>query len=361
MKILVIHATAGAGHFKAAEALYNGIKKSSDHHVVLVDALDYTSPSFKRLYQETYFFLISKIPDFWGFIFTLIDMGWIQPLIRKIRRIYNAMNAKPLHQFLQKEKFDYIFATQFMPSEVAAALKRVGRIDAKLITVITDFDVHRIWLSEGIDTYTVASDWTKEKLIRLGIDGNKILVSGIPTDEKFTSHPDIGALKTKLGLKKEFFTVLIATGSFGIGPIEEIIRKLTGFQVLVICGHNKHLFQTLSQRKSELVKIFGLVDNMHELMAVSDVMVTKPGGLSISEALVSQLPLIFFNAIPGQEANNIGVLKQYGIGSPNYRVNDIVGALQRLKSSRDVYLSTLKKTKELARPFAVRDIIGLIK
>ena len=110
-----------------------------------------------------------------------------------------------------------------------------------------------------------------------------------------------------MGLQPDLFTVLVATGSFGIGPIEGIIDVLKGFQVIVVCGHNRDLFRKLSGKYCALVKVLGLVDNMHELMAVSDAMVTKPGGLSICEALVSQLPLIFFNAIPGQEIGNIKV------------------------------------------------------
>jgi len=163
MKILVIHASAGAGHLKAAESLYNGIRNLTEHDVVLVDALDYSSPFFKKLYTGTYFFLISKIPWLWGFFFWILDRRWLQPLIRFVRRLYNRINAGKLHQFLREERFDYIFMTHFMPTEVAAALKRSKNISAQLVTMITDFDVHKIWLAQGIDRYCVASDWTKEK------------------------------------------------------------------------------------------------------------------------------------------------------------------------------------------------------
>ncbi len=361
MKILVIHASAGAGHLKAAEAVYNGIKKSTDHDVVLVDALDYSSYLFQKLYKQTYFFLISKTPYMWGFFFWILDLAWLQPLIRLLRRIQNTLNTKRLHRFMVEERFDYIVMTHFMPTEIAAALKRSGRISSTLITVITDFDVHRIWLAEGIDTYTVASDWTKEKLKRIGIASEQILSSGIPTDEKFSVLVDISALKKKLGLQEDVFTVLVATGSFGIGPIEEIINTLEGFQVLVVCGHNVGLYQKLSAKNLKHIHVLGLVDNMHELMAVSDAMVTKPGGLSISEALVSQLPLIFFNAIPGQETGNIRVLKEHGIGISGCHVDQICGELQKMKSSKDAFLTILKRTKALARPSAVNVIISLIQ
>lgn len=361
MKILVIHTSAGAGHFKAAEAVYHGLKKYSSHEVVLADALDYTSPFFKKFYRGTYFFLITKVPLLWGFFFWLLDIGWLQGMFRWLRRGYNAFNARHLQCFLQEEQFDCIVATQFFPAEVAAALKRRGRIKSKLMVVITDFDVHRIWLSTDVNIYAVASQWTKEKLKKLGIEEDKITVTGIPTDEKFSYDYDIETLKTNLGLTRNMFTVLIATGSFGIGPIEAIIHRLQGFQIIVVCGHNQALFKRLTQRQYPFVKVLGLVHNMHELMAAADVMVTKPGGLSIAEALVSQLPLIFFNSIPGQETNNVRVLKTHGVGVHPARIQDIVKELETLKSSRDTFLTALKKTKALARPSAVKDIIGLIE
>jgi processive 1,2-diacylglycerol beta-glucosyltransferase len=361
MKILVIHASAGAGHFKAAESLYNGIRKSTEHNVVLADALDYSVPYFKGLYKKTYFFLVSKTPWLWGFFFGLLDIGWLQPVVRFARRLYNLANTGKLHRYLRDERFDYIIMTHFMPTEVAAALKRSKRISSRLITVITDFDVHRIWLADGIDHYCVASDWTKAKIEKLGVAGERVRVSGIPTDEKFAALADIGALKEKLGLKENVFTVLVATGSFGIGPIEEIVDTLSEFQVIVVCGHNEGLYQKLITKKYQLVKVLGLVDNMHELMAVSDAMVTKPGGLSIAEALVSQLALIFFNAIPGQETGNIKVLQSYEVGISGCGVARIGEELVRLKFSRDAFLTILKKTKALGRPNAVRDIISLIR
>lgn len=361
MNILVIHASAGAGHFKAAEALYKGIQNTTAHEAVLIDALDYTSPFFKTFYKGTYYFFISKMPWLWGFFFWLLDISWLQPVVRWGRRLYNSLNAGKLHRYLEESQFDYIFMTHFMPTEVAAALKRSGRLTSRLITVITDFDVHKIWLADGIDRYTVASDWTARKMERLGMPRDRVVAAGIPTDQKFSTPMDIGALKNKLGLEHNIFTVLMATGSFGIGPIKEILLTLSKFQVIVVCGHNKKLYEELSARNNRLVKVMGLVDNMHELMAVADAMVTKPGGLSISEALVSQLPLIFFNAIPGQETGNIKVLKEHGIGISGCTIPEIAEKLIQWKYSRDVFLTQLKKTKALARPFAVRDIISLIK
>lgn len=360
MRVLVIHASAGAGHQKAAEAIYDGICRSSPHEAVLADALDYTSDFFKKFYRQTYRFLISRLPWLWGFFYRILDVPCLDPLIRPARRLYNGMNARRLGAFLEREAFDCIVSTHFLPSEVACALKRAGRIRSRLMTVVTDFDVHRFWLDPGVDIYAVASEWTRQRLKRLGIEEERIAVSGIPAHTKFSLPQDRGRLKKQMGLPEDIFTVLMATGSFGIGPIEEIIHALQGVQVIVVCGHNQGLFRRLSGKKDDRVRVMGLVDNMHELMAVSDVMITKPGGLSIAEALVSQLPLIFFNTIPGQEAHNARVLKEHGIGASPADIYGIVAEVNKLQSSRDFYLTTLKMTRDLARPFAVRDIVALI-
>ncbi len=364
MKILVIHASAGAGHLKAAQAIYDGLRKHTTHEAVFADSLDYTSPFFKMFYRRSYVWMVSRAPWLWGFFFQVIDLPWVQPLSRICRRIFNSLNAQGLHAFLKEERFDYVITTHFMANEVTAALKRKGVIDSKLVTVVTDFDVHRIWFSPETDLYAVACEWTEQKLLQLGVAQEKIRVTGIPVDEKFARPAGREELKQRLGLKENVFTVLIATGSFGIGPIEEILRILEledGLQAMVVCGHSRRLFERLRGRNYRGAKILGLVDNMHELMAAADCMVTKPGGLSIAEALVSQLPMIFFHPIPGQETSNVRVLREYGIGSMPADVVGIAGELRKLKSSRDAHLTAVKLTQRLARPAAVRDIISLIK
>ena len=136
-------------------------------------------------------------------------------------------------------------------------------------------------------------------------------LTGIPTHDNFSRPVDVEQLRAKMNLRADCFTVLIATGSFGIGPIEKIIEQLPDFQVVVICGHNKKLVERLRLAAGDNVKVFGLVNNMDEMMGLSDVMITKPGGLSITEALVRGLPMIFFNARIGSTES-----KNQSLGSP---------------------------------------------
>ena len=360
MKILVIYATAGAGHKKAAEAIFNGLKAQGGHDVRLVDALDYTNPFFKENYPGAYTFLVTHLPWAWGLLFALIDVPWMQSLVHRCRRLYNGLNAQALQEFLIQEQFDDVITTQFLSAEVCAYLKREGKIKSKIICVVTDFDVHRIWVNEGIDVYTAASEYTKNKLIALGVPSEKIFTTGIPTDAKFAQKPDKLALKKKLGLQDGVLTILIATGSFGMGPVGELIKLLGRYQLLIVCGNNRVLYERLKPLAQKNVHILGLVDNMDELMSVSDVMVTKPGGLSISEALVKKLPMLFFSAIQGQETNNIKVLSFYEVSQGQSSLSQIAETIHEWDSNPKDLDALRLRLSELSKPNAVADIIALL-
>ncbi len=359
MKILVVYATAGAGHKKAAQALHDGLK-GSGHEVVYLDVLEYTNSIYRYSYARGYTLLVKYLPLVWAIFFGFLDFPWMKPVLVHFRRFYNMINACAFQKYLKQEQFDCIFSTHFMPNEVAAYLKRTGQIRSKIICCVTDFDVHRIWISRGVDCYTVASPYTREKIISLGVNPMDVYVTGIPVNEKFSSHKDRTELKQKLGIRDGVFTVLIATGSFGFGPIEKVVAHLRGIQVLVVCGHNDLLYLRMSTQNQPGVKVYGLVDNMDELMAVSDVMITKPGGLSISEALVIGLPLIFFSAIPGQEENNVRVLARQGVGVSNCPVEGIAATLKRYQNDPQEFQSAQAKARDLGKPRAVKDILALI-
>ena len=360
MKILVIHATAGAGHKKAAEAIYHGLQAKGYADVRLVDALDYTNPFFQKSYPWFYSFIVTRLPQIWGVLFAILDVPWMQPLVRFIRRLYNGFNAQALQKFITVEHFDCVITTQFLSAEVSAYLKRTGKIKSKIICVVTDFDVHRIWVNEGIDFYTGACEYTRNKLISLGISPGRILATGIPTDAKFSIKPDIIAIKKKLGLQEGAMTILIATGSFGMGPIEELMNLLGEYQLLIVCGHNKGLYERLKPLAPKLTHILGLVDNMDELMSVADVMVTKPGGLSIAEALVKKLPMIFFSAIPGQETNNINVLCSYEVCQGQSTLPQIAQTIHEWNANPKDLDALRLRLSELSKPNAVAEIISLI-
>ena len=325
--------------------------------VDFVDALEHTNPFFRKAYTHGYEFMVGKLPKLWAVFFELTDQEWFQPIFRATRRLYNGLNTGPLVRFIKDGHYDVIVTTHFLSTEVCGWLRRTGQINAKFFTMVTDYDVHRIWRVEGVDVFLVASDFTKGRLVEMGVDAGRVIVTGIPVDEKFIKPRGKEEMRRKLGLAEDKFTVLLSTSSFGFGPIQELAAFLRDMQLVIICGNNKTLYDTMVARGNPHHKICKFVDNMEELMAASDVMITKPGGLSITEALANHLPLIFFSAIPGQEAGNVRVLAANGIGISDKSLSEIVSELKTLASSPDKLQAACQATRKLARPHSVEDII----
>jgi processive 1,2-diacylglycerol beta-glucosyltransferase len=249
-----------------------------------------------------------------------------------------------------------------LTSEIAASLKNKRRIASRLITVVTDFGVHPFWICPNTDDYIVASSLTKEKLIKEGIPAGHIHDFGIPIDEKFLRKYDRQSLGQKLGIDPAKFTILIMTGSFGIGPLEEIARKLCRVaQVLVVCATNRRLYQKLKKKEGLGIKAYGFVNNPEELMAVSDVIITKPGGASIVEIVAMELVPVFISAIPGQEEENERVLRRFGVGFLPRSVNDIARIISDLKADPQKSEEMRFRMRELKKPNAIGDICDVVR
>ncbi len=325
---------------------------------VIIDALDYTNCFFRIAYTRGYEFAVGKVPVLWAFFFALTDQHWFLPVFRAVRRIYNGCNTGPLVEFIKAGNFQRIVVTHFLAAEVCGYLRRTGAITSQVVVVVTDFDVHKIWLIPGVDAYCVASEYTKGRLLALGVEADKIHVTGIPLDEKFIGHRDRKDVRRRLGLDPGAFTVLVSTSSFGFGPIEALADYFNGIQLIVICGHNLPLRARLEGKSNPKHKICGFVDNMEEMMAAADVMITKPGGLSVTEALANHLPMVFFSVIPGQEAGNVRVLAANGIGLSGLPLRDIASEVLGLAASPLALSEAREKTKKLAKPDSVRDIIA---
>jgi len=363
MKIIVTYASAGAGHLKAAEAVYNYIKlQDKDVRVELVDVLSKANYLFRNTYTKGYSFVITHLPWIWAFLFWITHFKPFRSIIKYPTLIADYINVKPFADFLIREDPDIIVSAHFLSSEIAAFLKRSKKINSKIITIVTDFMVHPFWLSEGTDMYIAASEFTKNELIREGISEDKINVLGIPIHTKFLVRYPRNILCKKFGIVDGKFTVLIITGSFGIGPIEDIVAELyQEVQILVVCANNQKLYDRLKSKNYPNVKIFGFVDNINELMGVADVIITKPGGMSISEALSMDLIPIFISAIPGQEKGNITALRHYGIAIEARHIEKIKYIVLDFKNHPE----RLKQIKEnislVKRPYAVQELYDVIR
>ncbi len=362
MKVIITYASAGAGHFKAAEAIYNYIKEHCpDIEVSLLDILGKTNTFFKFSYTLGYSLLIRRVPSLWRLAFWLTDSKLLRPIVRPIAKFCSRINTGKFAEFLVREKADTVISTHFLTSEVIAGLKRLKKINSRLITVITDFGVHPFWISYPTDLYIVASEFTKECLISEGITENSIKVLGIPVAAKFLSSYNKEELRKKIAIDKDKFTVLIMTGSFGLGPLEDIARALyKDVQILVVCAANRKLYERLKAEDLAGVKVFGFVDNAQDLMGACDMIITKPGGLTISEILSMELAPVFISAIPGQEADNAKILAGYGIGISAQRIEDVKNIVLDYRDHPDKLKDIKDKIRQLKNPNTLKDICNVV-
>ncbi len=361
MKIVVTYASVGYGHFKAAEAISHQLKDLyPDAKVSLVDILEGSPASFTSLYAGGYGFLVSRLPFLWGFVFWITRHSVLGPLIRGFLYPINKFFVSGYVKWLIQENPDCLVSTHFLPSEISAKLKEKKLIKSKLITVLTDLGVHPSWIHQGTDLYIVGSDAARRKLGEAGVKEQKIKILGIPVDEKFSKLHDLAALKRKL-LLRDKFTVLLISGSFGTGPLEKIVERLNPeLQLIVVCARNKLLYKRLRKKQGEGLRIFGFVDNIHDLMLVSSVIVTKPGGQSIAEALNLELPPIFLNPIPGQEVSNIKILQELGIGMVARNITQLEKIIAELRDNPQKLEEQKQKIREFKRPEAAKEICRVI-
>lgn len=362
MKVFIVHASAGAGHLKAAQAVYNHLKENyKDIDAKLIDVLDQTNALFRFNYKWGYSWLIKSIPLLWQWAFWVTYSRPLRIIIRPLASLVNKLNTGKFRRLLIKENPDFIISTHFLSSEIAVYLKNSKKISSKVITVITDFGVHPFWLSKGTDVYIAASGFTKKLLLSEGVEEPRIRELGIPIDVKFLKNYSKADLCGKLGVGADKFTVLIMTGSFGIGPIREIVDLLyKDVQILVVCARNKKLYIDLKAKNYQNVKVYDFIDNIHELMAVSDMIVTKPGGLSISELLAMELVPVFISPIPGQETANIDALKSYGVGERADNAPDIEAIVLHYKEHQEDLARVKEKIRKIKKPFAARELCDAV-
>ncbi len=358
MKTVIACTSAGAGHLKAAEALYNYFQlRDSDREVVLVDILEESLFFFGNFYGRSYSFLINHAQWLWRFVFHITSQKNLQPALTKVRTLNNRLNTQNFRQYLIQTNPDIIISTHYLAANIASNLKKKNKISSRLATVITDFGVHPFWVYQHTDLYAVASDSSRKELLKLGVPDNKIRVTGIPVDPKFHGGFDKPGLQAKFALDSRKFTVLVVTGSFGIGPIEQITDLLHGqVQILAVCAKNQKLFFRLTKKNYPGVKVFGFVDNIYELMAVADLIVTKPGGLSISELLAMELVPVFISAIPGQEAQNVRILSKYGIGEKADNAAQVKKIVLDYLNSPEKLKITQERIARIRKPNAAEEI-----
>lgn len=363
--LLILHATAGAGHTRAAQAVAAALDQQAaprPGHQVL-DALDCTSAFFRRMYVKAYIELVQRAPEVWGALYERYDV--VKPAQSKTNRArlaFDKVNSRNFGQMLAQSQAQAILCTHFLPLELLSDLKGRGLVSTPVHAVITDVSPHAFWVYPHIDHYHVASALGARELQRKGVDAARISVTGIPVDPMFALHTDAGQARTALGLPQRP-TVLLLSGGFGVGPLQAMLESFgtedNGLSLVVVAGRNTELegaCRVLAERMGVPVTVLGFVDNIHAWMDAADLVVTKPGGLSTTECLAKGKPMALVAPIPGQEQRNSDYLLEEGAAVRLHDVADAAWQLQRWLGDLDRMARLRDNALRIARPNAAADI-----
>src|SRR4051812_41449175 len=237
-KVLVLSASAGAGHLRAAQAVERAlIGMGAVREVRHIDVLEYTNKLFRHFYSKAYIEMVNTMPDVLGWLYDYLDKPWKN---QRRRLAFDKLNTRPFVKLLQQERPDVVVCTHFLPAEIISWLKAKERISTRQAIVVTDFDVHAMWLCHHYERYFVALEETRVHMEKLGIPPEKLTVTGIPIDPVFAERKDKQAMRAKHGLKADLTTILVSAGGFGVGPVEHLLQALSEMQhpaqVVALCG-----------------------------------------------------------------------------------------------------------------------------
>jgi len=379
MRILIATVTAGGGHIAAAAALEEAWRALRPDDVVeRLDLIRFFSPLHKKVHEDGYVQLVERAPELWGMLFGKTDNPKVARRLSKLRRVFPSSSRNKFIRHLKQFKPDAVLCTHYLPLETLGLLKKISeggvprrpnlmeKMGARrarpsdsykhpfVVSIVTDFEAYALWMDACVDLYCVAAEETKARLVARGATAANAVATGIPIAAKFLSKPDPRAVRKHYGLRDDQPVLLVLGGGFGMGPVAEILTELDKvpgqFQTLVVTGRNEELRRKLaSQTRKHPTHVLGFSTNMHELMAVADLIITKPGGLTTSEALALGKPLFILNPIPGQEAANSDFLLERSAAVKVNRVEDLPFRIEKLLGSKKL-AEMARAAKSLGRP-----------
>jgi processive 1,2-diacylglycerol beta-glucosyltransferase len=314
-KVLILYVSKYSGHYRAAEALEAGFARMPEEvEVTKINSLVYSNPILGNVIYRLYLEIIKKKPKIWENIYDNPD---VVKKTKKAREALHRFNKSKIEKLVKKYSPDAVYCTQAFPCGMISDYKKASGADITLIGVLTDHAPHSYWLHEGVDYYVVPSSETALGLEKKGVPGKKIRVYGIPVDPVFGIRQDREKILLSLGLSTVKPVVLIIGGSRGLGAIEEAVTSLVvnedrRYQLIVVTGSNKKLYKKLERISSRGIKLLAYIKNVDSLMDASDLIVTKAGGMTTSEALVKSLPMVIVKPIPGHEQMNTDYLLSRG-------------------------------------------------
>lgn len=365
-KILILSATFGDGHKQVAKAINEAIEFTLPNvEPVILDVMEWIHP---YLYPVSNFFyrrIINKFPQVYSYLY-------------KRTREKNSFSVKlntlltfgmgSMLEVLEKINPSVVVSTYPFAASIMSKLKEQGLIDIPVVTIITDYTYHSYWIHPYTDQYIVGTKQLRDRLISLGVESYKIKNTGIPICQKFVKPLSREVLATKYGLDSKQFTILVMGGGDGfIGKglstfhaLEDLASPL---QLIIICGRNNRLRKQLEEELKTSKHNFlvtGFCDNVNELMAISDLLISKPGGVTISEAMAMELPFLIYKPLPGQEEDNADYLVKTGLALRAENEKELISKIHHMLSDSFPLLTMRQKTRQYQTKTASVDALDII-
>ncbi len=334
-RVLLMYISVNSGHHCASLAVERALKVLQPTIDVLnINSFNYTNPILERVINRTYLEVIRRTPDVWEYLY---DNPGVVRRTQALKRLIHRFNSAKLRDLLESFRPDVIGCAQAFPCGMVADFKASHGLQVPLVGMLTDYAPHSYWLYDEVDWYVVPSDETKERLVRNGVDEERVKAFGIPINPVFGQHVDRREVRSALRLDPVKPVVLIMGGGGGLGPIRELVWRLDraeiDAQLVVVTGVNGRLQRWLeakSHRFRKPMRALGYVNYIDQLMACATLIVTKPGGLTTAEALAKGLPMVIVHPIPGQEANNTQFLLKNQVAVRAQHVEDVVALIGSL-------------------------------
>jgi processive 1,2-diacylglycerol beta-glucosyltransferase len=366
-RLLVLSASVGAGHLRAAQAVELALRETvPDATVRNVDVLEWTNAAFRRVYGKAYLDLVNKAPHFLGYFYDLLDQPSRSGKNRgdRFRLMVEKLNMRRFIRFLQEEPWDLVINTHFLPAEIIASLRKQQQLALPQVTVTTDFETHRLWVNQPCEHYFTATAEGAQYLQHWGVPAADTTATGIPIHPVFSQPKDRAECLKKHGLAGDRPVVLQSAGGFGVGPIAKLYQAILDvarpLEVVVITGRNeaaKAQLAAIPPPPRHRTHVLGFTNEIDELMAAADLVVSKPGGLTTSETLARGAVMVIVNPIPGQESRNSDYLLENGaalkvnnLGTLAYKVGALLDDPARLAQLK-------ANVAKLARPRAAYDVV----
>lgn len=366
--VIILYASVGGGHFKAAEGIKNYISMNYPNvSVEMIDALKYTNKLVDKIVIKSYVNMARYSPKMWGEIYKFSEKQYSAANFSNA--VQNILSIK-LFKLLKDKKPDTIISTHPFITEMVASLKKHNKIDTELNVIITDYASHKFWelKPEYVDRYFVANNEMKYGLINNGISKDKIFVTGIPIGNRFLENHDKAKIYNEFGLDPNLKTVLLfGGGEYGLSSVKDVFIPLLDLdcdiQIVAIAGKNQKthtMFKKLSNNSNKKIIILGYTDKIPELMSIADFVISKPGGLTTTEILISNIPFIIINPVPGQEEENANFLLNNGAAVRLFNPKKAKPFFEEFFRNEARIKSMKEMQRVIAKPYSTKDIVNTI-